>query len=302
MPSPALTSAPVTIRVPGTTSNLGSGFDTLGLALKLYNRVRVTPVGRRGVQITSPVAPEALAGATAMVAESAALFFRRTRTKAFGFEIHIEGDVPVARGLGSSTTVQLGCVAALNVLSGAKLDRQVLFEMVSELEGHPDNAAPATFGGFAVAGPVGDSVRVLRFAVPAAARFVTLIPRFEVRTSEARRLLPTEYSKADLIHSLNRVALITGAFASGELESLRGLFDDRVHQPYRAPLIPGLDRVIAAGVKAGALGGWLSGSGSTVMCLTLAHPERVAAAMQAELPDSDIRVLAGDRQGVLVEN
>jgi homoserine kinase len=293
--------SPVTIRVPGTTANLGSGFDTLGIALKLHNRVRVTPTARRGVAITSPLDPAAIAGATRMVADSARLFFRRAGKSAFGFDLHVSGDVPVARGLGSSTTVQLGCVAALNEICGAGLDRDALFGLVNELEGHPDNAAPATFGGFAVAGPVGKGVRVLRFKVPAAARFVVLIPRFEVKTSDARRLLPAHYSKADLVHSLNRVALVTAAFAAGDLAALRGLFDDRVHQPYRAPLVPGLDRVIAAGVKAGAVGGWLSGSGSTILCLALENAGAVAEAMHSRLRDADVRILAPDSAGCVVE-
>ena len=292
---------PVTVRVPGTTANLGSGFDTLGIALGLHNRVRVTPTGRRGIAITSPLAPDAIEGATRMVAESARLFFRRTRSTPFGFDLHVAGDVPVARGLGSSTTVQLGCVAALNAISGAGLGREALFDLVHELEGHPDNAAPATFGGFAVAGPVGKGARVLRFKVPAAARFVTLIPRFEVKTSDARRLLPAQYSKADLVHSLNRVALVTAAFAAGDLGALRGLFDDRVHQPYRAPLVPGLDRVILAGVKAGAVGGWLSGSGSTIICLATENAAAVARAMQSRLKDSEVRILAPDAAGCVVE-
>ncbi len=291
----------ITVRVPGSTSNLGSGFDTLGLALKLYNRVRVTRTGGRGMTITSDIAPESREAATAMVVEAARRFFRQSRQKSFGFEIHIAGDVPVARGLGSSTTVQLGCVTALDALCGARLGRQALFEMVTELEGHPDNAAPATFGGFTIAGPVADGVRLLRFPVSPRARFVTLIPRFEVRTHDARQLLPEVYPKADVVHCLNRVALVSAALATGNFEALRGLFDDRIHQTYRAPLIPGLTQVIAAGVQAGAVGGWLSGSGSTLICLTLTHPERIAAAMQAELPDSDVRLLAADRDGCQVE-
>jgi homoserine kinase len=290
----------MTIRVPGTTSNLGSGFDTLGLALRIYNQVTVQPRDDRRVEITSPISEDAREGATTMVSEAARYFFKRTRKPAFGFSIHITGDVPVARGLGSSTTVQLGLLAALNELTEAGLDKQGVFELVNVLEGHPDNCAPATFGGFTVAGPVGKEVRVLRFAVPRAARFVTLVPDFEVKTSDARRLLPAEYPKADLVHSLNRVALVSSAFASGNLEALRDLFDDRVHQPYRTPLIPQLPKVIQAGVRAGAIGGWLSGSGSTIMCLTLVEPERVAAAMQRILPTGRIHILAADTAGYSV--
>lgn len=289
-----------TIRVPGTTSNLGSGFDTLGLALRLYNKVSVRPRTDRQVRITSALDEDARTGATAMVAEAARYFFRRTRTQQFGFDISITGDVPVARGLGSSTTVQLGLLAALNVITGAGLDKQGVFELVHVLEGHPDNCAPATFGGFTVAGPVGKAVRVLRFPVTPKARFITLIPDFEVKTSDARRLLPANYPKSDLVHSLNRVALVSTAFASGKLELLRDLFDDRVHQPYRTPLIPQLPKVISAGVRAGAIGGWLSGSGSTIMCLALEEPEAVATAMLRALPGSRVLCLAPDTRGYTI--
>lgn len=290
----------MTIRVPGTTANLGSGFDTLGLAVRLHNLVAVHPRDDRKVEITSPIADESRAGATRMVSEAARYFFRRTRTQPFGFSISITGDVPVARGLGSSTTVQLGLLAALNEITGAGLDKHGVFELVHVLEGHPDNAAPATFGGFTVAGAVGKEVRVLRFPVPRNARFITLVPTFEVRTSDARRLLPDSYPKPDVVHSLNRVALISAAFASGDLTALRGLFDDRIHQPYRTPLIPQLPKVIQAGVRAGAIGGWLSGSGSTIMCLTLDRADEVAAAMARQLPESAIHILAADTAGYTV--
>ena len=290
----------VTIRVPGTTANLGPGFDTLGIAVKLYNRVRVTPAGRSGVSITSPIADDARSGAEAMLGEAAALFFRRTKKAKFGFEISLTGEVPIARGLGSSVTARLGLVAALDELAGAGLDRQALLEMVTKLEGHPDNAAPAIFGGFTAAGMVAGSVRVLRCPVPSKLKFVTLIPRFEVSTPQARKLVPQSFSKADTVHNLNRSALISAAFALGDYEALRGCFDDRVHQPYREQLIPRLSAVIRAGEKAGAIGGWLSGSGSTIMCLTLEQPEAVAAAMQRQIKDSDVHILSADNGGVAV--
>lgn len=289
-----------TIRVPGTTANLGPGFDTLGIAVKLFNRVCVTPAGKSGVRITSAIADDARAGAEQMLGEAAALFFKRTKTTKFGFQISLTGDVPIARGLGSSVTARLGAVAALNELAGTKLDRQGLVELVTELEGHPDNAAPAIFGGFTAAGMVADSVRVVRCPVPSKLKFITLIPRFEVSTAKARKLVPQSFSKADTVHNLNRSSLISAAFALGDYESLRGCFDDRVHQPYREQLIPQLSAVIRAGEKAGAIGGWLSGSGSTIMCLTLEKPEAVASAMQRQLKDSDVHILTADNGGVMV--
>jgi homoserine kinase len=293
-------STSATVRVPGTTANLGPGFDTLGLAVRLYNFVEVQPVAKRGVEITSPISDEARAGATAMLSESAALFFKRAKKKSFGFRISLTGEVPIARGLGSSVTARLGVVAALNELTGAKLDRPALLDLVTELEGHPDNAAPAIFGGFTAAGLVGKSVRVVRVPVSPKVKFVTLIPRFELSTEKARKLVPQSFSKADTVHNLNRAALISAAFALGDYEALRGTFDDRVHQPYREQLIPQLSAVIRAGEKAGAIGGWLSGSGSTIMCLTSQNAEAVAKAMQRQLKDSDVFILQADRDGVKI--
>jgi homoserine kinase len=288
------------VRIPGTTANLGSGFDTLGLAVALYNRATVGRRSDRRVEITSPIAEDARAGALAMLEEAAAAFFKRTRAPRFGVDLHLAGEVPIARGLGSSVTARLGCVAGLNALAGSPLDRQGLLEVVAALEGHPDNAAPAVFGGFTAAGFVGSDVRCIRVPLPSQIRLVTLIPDFEVSTPEARKRVPQTFSKADTIHILNRASLVTAAFATGRLESLRGCFDDRIHQPYRAPLIPGMDAVLAAGVKAGAIGGWLSGSGSTLMCLALENPEAVATAMQRKMPKAAVHILKPDNAGLKV--
>jgi homoserine kinase len=288
------------VRIPGTTANLGSGFDTLGLAVALYNRATVRRRSDRHVEITSPIAEDARAGALAMLEEAAAAFFKKTRAPRCGVDLHLAGEVPIARGLGSSVTARLGCVAGLNALAGSPLDRQGLLEVVAALEGHPDNAAPAVFGGFTAAGFVGSEVRCIRVPLPSRIRLVTLIPDFEVSTPEARKRVPQTFSKADTIHILNRASLVTAAFATGRLESLRGCFDDRIHQPYRAPLIPGMDAILAAGVKAGAIGGWLSGSGSTLMCLALDNSEAVATAMQRKMPKAAVHILKPDNAGLKV--
>src|SRR5204863_4341300 len=120
----------------------------------------------------------------------------------------------------------------------------------------PDNASPSIFGGFTVSGFVDGRVRCLRFPVSPRARFVTLIPRFKIRTRRARALMPKDYSRAAAAHALNRAALITAAFASGDWEALRGVFDDCFHQPYRERLIPQLSRVVGAGERAGSVGGF----------------------------------------------
>jgi len=291
----------VAATVPCSTSNLGSGFDTLGLALALHNRVTLTRRRQLGTRISSQIGAADKPAAEALVREATDLFFRHVRMKPFGFEVAVKGNIPIARGLGYSSTLRAGIIAGLNHLSGANLTGETLLHLATQLEGHPDNASPAVLGGFTVSGIVGKNTRCLRFDVDPALKAVTLIPHFQVRTSAARKLMPKEFSRADAAHALNRSALIVAAFAAKDYESLNGVFDDRFHQPYRARLVPQLDRVISAGVQAGAIGGFLSGSGSSIICLTLRNSARVATAMQSELPDSEVIVLDPENKGLHIE-
>src|SRR2546422_2887653 len=181
----------VTIKVPASTSNLGSGFDTLGLALKLYTTVRVTRIAGMGIVVAAPLAGNDGAGAKALTTAIAVeLFFRQARVRPFAVEVSSKSDVPIARGLGYSATVRVGVLAALNQMIGARLNRNALLKLATELEGHPDNASPAIFGGFTVSGGVGSEVRCLRFPVSPQVKFVTLIPRLMVNTGKARELMP----------------------------------------------------------------------------------------------------------------
>jgi homoserine kinase len=272
----------VVTRVPATTSNLGSGFDCLGIALGLSNRVTVRPVD---------VAPEH----PGIVTEAAEKFFSTAGVKPIAFTWSIEGEVPRSRGLGSSVTVRLGLLHGLNRLTGAGLDEEVMFNLCAELEGHPDNAAPAAFGGFTVSR---QGMPTIRCEIAADLQFVLLIPDFEVSTPAARDLLPSAYPKADVVRSVGNACRVTAAFLQQKYELLSGCFEDGLHQPYREPLIPFLSKTIAAGVRAGALGGFLSGSGSTICCLTLKDEKEIAAAMlDASPPGSQIVITTANNEG-----
>ena len=171
----------VTVRVPASTSNLGPGFDCLGVALRIYNRVTVTS-GR------SPEQPH-----PKIVSQAAGRFFKQSRSRIFPFSFSIVEEIPRSRGLGGSATIRLGILHSLNRLSGDPLDQLTLFQLCVDLEGHPDNAAPATFGGFTVvAGSRQHGVSPFqRFEVSPRLRFVLLVPELEIRTSKARKLLPS---------------------------------------------------------------------------------------------------------------
>ena len=279
----------VTIQVPGSTSNIGPGFDCLGIALALHNQVTV----ERQDSIIDP--PHA------MVRECARLFFKRTRAAEFGFHWNINGTVPISRGLGSSVTVRLGILAALNELSDRPLSTDGLFALCSEIEGHPDNAGPAAFGGFILTNPKGE---YFRFPVAPELKFILLIPEMEVLTENARRVLPASISLKESVMNMSHACSITAAFATGQYEKLRDNFDDFLHQRYRAHLVPGLFEVIEAGVSCGALGGFLSGSGSTICCVAMAgHENRVATAMRQAFPDPsrcEVRIAVADNDGIQV--
>jgi len=289
----------ITVKVPASTSNLGSGFDTLGLALNLYNRITVRRLQTNDIALTLPDGDAGnSAAALRMITAAADGFFKMSGVRPFGFFASLAEDVPVARGVGFSATVRIGVIAALNALTNGGLDRQQLLELGTALEGHPDNASPALLGGFTVSGRIGETVRCLRFEVSRKLKIIALFPALQLRTDVARSVLPATYSKRDAVHNLNRSALIAAAFASGKYEALAGLFDDTIHQPYREKLLPQLSAVIRAGEKAGALGGFLSGAGSGIICLALRNAEAVAKAMQRALPDSETRILTTDNSGV----
>ena len=272
-----------TVRVPATSANLGPGFDCLGLALQIYNHVHLT---RGGIFTPHP-----------MVEEAAAAFFQESRVDAFDFDWKIDGDVPRSRGLGSSVTLRLGALHALNTLSGAPLDANALYRICARLEGHPDNAAPAAFGGFTAARA--DGV-YFRCDVSDEIAFVALIPQNEVETDASRVELPESINRLDAARNTAHASLITAAFASCNYDLLRGSMQDWLHQPWRqrhqAHLLPAIEE----GIAAGALDGYLSGSGSTVICPTLKNPEAVAAAMQKILPEARTLVLRADNTGTVV--
>ena len=274
----------VTVRVPASTSNLGPGFDCLGIALRIYNDVTVSRGRGRPV--------------TAMARSTAEAFFERAKQRPFSYSCSIVGDIPQSRGLGSSAALRLGVLHGLNELADRRLERREIFEVCAHLEGHPDNAAPACYGGFNV-------VRGLErqmFTVSAQLHFILLVPDFEVATSEARHLLPSRVDRLQAVENSRNACALTAAFASREYQWLRGAFADHLHQPFRKKLIPFLDKVIAAAESAGALGAFLSGSGSTICAITLSSPEKISDAMVAAAASPGARtvITAADNRGARV--
>jgi homoserine kinase len=295
-----MSSSSVKIRVPASTSNLGPGFDCLGLALSLHNVAQVTRLDR--------VQPQ-----RGMVGETGAAFFRQVakgRFQPFGFEAKIEGSIPVSRGLGSSVTVRLGVLMGLAELvkEEVSVTKDEILRLLIELEGHPDNAVPSLLGGFAICSPTTSEARdgfaYTRVAVGSELSFVTLVPELRLSTETARGLLPHEMDFGRAVENCQRTARIAALFCTGDYAALRGLFVDHFHQPFRQVMIPGFTDILGAARDAGALGSFLSGSGSTLMAVTLDHVPEISRAMletakKHELP-SRVLVLHADNEGAQV--
>jgi len=295
-----MASSQVQIRVPASTSNLGPGFDCLGLALNLYNTTTLTLT-------------DAGKFPSGMIGETATAFFERVpggRIKPFGFKAQIDGDIPISRGLGSSVTVRLGVLMGLAELvkESFPLERTEILKWLIELEGHPDNAVPSFLGGFAVCShatdrPI-DGFAYSRFPVKSDLSFVTLIPELRLSTETARGLLPKEVPFRHAVENAQRTARIATAFCSGDYASLRGMFIDHLHQPFRQTLIPGFAPILAAAQEAGALGSFLSGAGSSLMAITLNNVEAISTAMLETAKKHDlparVLVLKADNEGVQV--
>lgn len=267
----------IRVRVPATTANLGPGFDALGLALRLHNTVALEETETPRIEIEGEGATTLPRDATHLAYRAALAVVEAARARGAhsggdrrgglprAFHLRQHNRIPLARGLGSSAAAIVGGAAAANALLGKPLDEQALIDLAAGMEGHPDNVAPAVLGGLvACVTTEAGNIRYTRL-IPKRLRVVVAIPEFAVSTAEARRLLPEQVPFRDAVFNVTRTALLVAALAEGRTDLLDEATRDRLHQPYRARLVPGLDAVFAAARKAGADGVALSGSGPTVV-------------------------------------
>ena len=295
----------ICVRVPATSANLGPGYDAVGLALSLSMRISLerAPAPRVEVRGTGadliPHGPEHPAyRAARVVAELVGEYDAH-------FHLVQENDIPPARGLGGSAAALVGGAVAANDLLGRSMPAPDLLNLVCELDGHPDNAAPALLGGLVIGTLTTEGISAVRLE-PEGLKTVVAVPNFVVSTTAARTALPEKVSHKDASFNVGRAGLLLGALATGEYELLRVAMQDRLHQPYRAHLIPGLEEVIEAALENGAFGACLSGSGPTVLALAPGeHAQKIASAMcaafEARKVEAKAWVLDVDLSGARVE-
>ncbi|WP_313757853.1 homoserine kinase [Tissierella sp.] len=254
----------IRISVPGTSANIGPGFDTLGLALNIYNYFRFEEMSY-GLEITG--CDKEFSNENNLVYKSMLKTFDRIGYLPKGIKIDIDAKIPVSRGLGSSAACILGGVMGANCLTGAPLSKEEILEIATEIEGHPDNIAPALFGGLVVSIMEDGKVIYNKFDVSTGIKFVALIPDFTLSTKESRAVLPTAISHEDAIYNISRVSLLLSSLSNGRFDLLKYAVKDSIHQPYRGKLISGFYDIINKCEEIGCLGLYLSGAGPTIMAI-----------------------------------
>ena len=254
----------VTIRVPATTANLGPGFDAFGCALSLYTDVTFEET-EFGLEITG--CDEAYTGPDNLAYVSYCAVMDTMCEEVKGLKIHIDANIPICRGLGSSAALLVAGAMGANVLHGNKLSTQGLLNITNAMEGHPDNLAPAFYGGL-TASMVDNGLPVsVNFPLHPDWEFLALVPDFTLATSKASEVLPTEYSRADAVYNIAHGALVLKALELGDEKLLRTAMQDRIHQNYRKTLITDYEKIQGLIRTCGAAF-CLSGAGPTLLCIT----------------------------------
>lgn len=290
----------IRVTVPATSANLGIGYDTLGMAVSLYSHFTF----ERSDALEISGCPKEFQNEDNLVYVSFVDALREWGEEASPVSIGIDTEVPVARGLGSSSTCVVAGIMAAAALTGHTVTREELVAIATGVEGHPDNVAPAILGGAVCSfTPTGELPRCLRYEVSGRLRFLTVIPPYEVRTSEARKVVPSEVPLSTAVWQMGRIAGLTRGLETGDTSLIADANDDRLQEPYRRALIPDYDDIRETCLTGGAKTLWISGSGSTLMAVT--DDTIVAKLLQVRLreqfPACDTHILTCDTEGAQIE-
>lgn len=290
----------VTVCVPATSANVGVGFDCLGIALDLFARFTFEPADE--LRVTG--CEERFRGVDNLVWTTYLAACAELGCKMSRLAIDIDSPIPLSGGLGSSSACVVAGIIAAEELSGKGYDRAFALDLATRLEGHPDNVAPAILGGMtsSFVDGSGDTTS-LRYDVADNLRFVALSPSYEVRTVDARQVLPREIPLPTAVWQMGRCVAVTHALGTGDCELLSRSCIDRLHEPYRAKLIPDYDRLRKTSLDAGAAAFVISGSGSTMLAICDGDEvaERVKAAAESAVGGLWTGILSASDKGAYVE-
>ncbi len=249
-----------TLRVPASSANLGPGFDALGLALNVYLECRFRPASQSSIRVTGRDAALIATDDDNLIVQTARHFYNDR------IELEIHNGIPLGKGLGSSAAAVVAGVVIGHTLAELHSDRDRVFNEAAKIEGHPDNVGASVYGGIVASAFALNSAIAIRLPFPPAFGVAVIVPEYRVPTPSARRVLPESHSHADVVFNLQRLAILIGALATGERSAFPAALEDRLHQPCRAALVPGLEAVTRLHT-AGLLGCALSGAGPSILVL-----------------------------------
>lgn len=290
----------IRITVPATSANLGIGYDTLGMAVSLYAHFTFDHADT----LTITGCPEEFRNEGNLVYQSFEQALDAWGMAPFPIALDIQTEIPVARGLGSSSTCVVAGIMGAAALTRHTVTREELVAMATAIEGHPDNVAPALLGAAVCSfTPAGELPRCLRYDVSERLRFITVIPPYEVHTSEARKVVPQEVPLSTAVWQMGRVAGLTRGLETGDADLIAAANDDRLQEPYRRALIPDYDAIRAACLAGGAKTLWISGSGSTLMAVTddTIVAKFLQVRLREEFPACETHILTCDNAGAQIE-
>ena len=300
----------VEVRVPASTSNLGPGFDCFGLALELYLTVRATadPGASDPCRVTTTGAPENEAlprNAVNLIYRAMSFAARREGISLPPVELAVHNEIPLASGLGSSAAAIVAGIKLAGLIAGHEIPDQTIQNYATEFEGHPDNVAASLHGGFLASCMCSDgSVVTAKFDWPAHIRVVVVSPHTQLPTHVARAALPRMVSRVDAVYNLQRTALFASALAQQQYDVFWEAMHDRLHQPQRESLVPGLSEALALPRMQGLLGIALSGAGPSIVALVDGNDDeigaRIAGCFRAHKIESNVRTLEVDNDGCRV--
>ena len=255
----------ITVKVPASSANMGSGFDTLGIALNLYNRVEIDEIPE-GLEISAPGFSGYIpSDRSNLIFKAMNTVFDYTDYKPTGIRIAQNSSIPMTRGLGSSSACIIAGMLGANVISGRKLTYKEILNLASKQEGHPDNVAPALYGGFCVSMFNGETTYTKSIRTNSEIKFVAMVPETFMATKKARGVLPDDVPIKDAAFNIAHACMLEAAMISGDWSVLKEAVRDRLHQQYRKVYIDGFDDIVAKTYESGALATYLSGSGQTIM-------------------------------------
>ena len=290
----------IRITVPATSANLGIGYDTLGMAVSLYAHFTFDHADA----LTITGCPEEFRNEENLVYQSFEQALDAWGMKPFPIALDIQTEIPVARGLGSSSTCVVAGIMGAAALTRHTVTREELVAMATAIEGHPDNVAPALLGAAVCSfTPAGELPRCLRYDVSERLRFITVIPPYEVHTSEARKVVPQEVPLSTAVWQMGRIAGLTRGLETGDADLIAAANDDRLQEPYRRALIPDYDAIRTACLAGGAKTLWISGSGSTLMAVTddTIVAKFLQVRLREEFPACETHILTCDNAGAQIE-